>query len=159
MILVFVDLDKFQHHCCTENNHYVYCMNLIFRVDKPINAVLDYLTDMEKYVSIHPVVSKIEHVEGNAYLVHETIKLGPFPYSFTYPVTIVEDAKNCMVIMKATVMGITKVDMVFKLTSEGDTTIINEAITISSRLPLKGTMEKVFRTQHQILFDNLNCAN
>ena len=58
-------------------------MNLIFRVNKPIDTVFDYLTDMQKFVSVHPLISKIDDLSGNNYLVHETLKVGFIPFSFT----------------------------------------------------------------------------
>ena len=63
-------------------------MNLIFNIPTPIDTVFDYLTDMQKFASVHPVISKIDIVSKNSYLVHETLMLGFIPISFTYPVTI-----------------------------------------------------------------------
>lgn len=63
-------------------------MNLIFKIDQTTEIVFDYLTDMQKFVSVHAVISKIDRVSENNYLVHETLKVGFIPFSFTYPVFI-----------------------------------------------------------------------
>ena len=69
-------------------------MELTFTLTKPADFIFDYLTDMDKFASIHPVISKIDRLGDNRYLVHETLKIGFIPYSFTYPVAIESDAAN-----------------------------------------------------------------
>src|SRR5690606_40899548 len=49
------------------------------------DLVFDYLTDMQKFVLVHPVISKIDSTGQESYLVHETLKFGFVPFSFTYP--------------------------------------------------------------------------
>lgn len=63
-------------------------MELTFKLTKKPKFILGYLTDMQKFTSVHPVISKVERTGNNGYLVHETLKLGFIPYSFTYAITI-----------------------------------------------------------------------
>ena len=35
-------------------------MDLLFKLNKPPDLIFDYLTDMQKFVSVHPVISKID---------------------------------------------------------------------------------------------------
>ena len=63
-------------------------MNLVHLVKKSPDFVFGYLTDMQKFVSVHPVIFKIENLKGREYLVYEKLKLGFIPYSFTYKVTV-----------------------------------------------------------------------
>ena len=51
-------------------------MKLSFKIHKNIDLVFDYLTDMQKFVSVHPVIFKIENTSAKSYLVHETLKFG-----------------------------------------------------------------------------------
>jgi carbon monoxide dehydrogenase subunit G len=131
-------------------------MNLTFDLQQPIELVFDYLTNMQKFVSVHPVISKIEPVSGNCYLVHETLKLGPIPVSFTYTVTVESNALNKTVMIKATVMKLTKIDMHYTLTQMAGHTRIEETIDFRSYLPIKFVMQKIFRKQHTQLFENIN---
>lgn len=133
-------------------------MKLTFTLNKPADFIFDYLTDMDKFASIHPVISKIDRLGDNRYLVHETLKMGFIPYSFTYPVAIESDAANQKVIIRATVMKVTHVIMDYTIREEGEKSIVEENISIKSVLPLKKAMEKIFREQHGMLFRNMEKA-
>ena len=130
-------------------------MNLIFKINKPINTVFDYLTDIQKFVALHPVISKIDNLSGNNYLVYETLKLGFIPISFTYPVTIDQSFNNKKILIRATVMKLTKIEMSYTLTADNNSTIINESITFKSPLPIKSIMQNIFRKQHTLLFEKI----
>ena len=130
-------------------------MDLIFKINKPIDTVFDYLTDMQKFVSVHPVISKIDSLSGNNYLVYETLKLGFIPFSFTYPVTIDQSFNDKKVLIRATVMKLTKIEMSYTLTTDNNSTIINETITFKSPLPIKSIMQNIFRKQHTLLFEKI----
>jgi len=130
-------------------------MHLIFKINQTPEMVFDYLTDMQKFVSVHPVISKIDRLSENNYLVHETLKAGLVPFSFTYPVTIQQDLDRKRVEMKATVMKITKIEMTFNLRQENDFTIVEESILFKSPLPIKFIMQNIFRKQHNKLFKNI----
>jgi carbon monoxide dehydrogenase subunit G len=78
-------------------------MELTFKLTKKPKFILGYLTDMQKFAFVHPVISKIERTGNNSYLVHEKLKLGFIPYSFTYPITI-EKKRPDNIVFKAIVM-------------------------------------------------------
>lgn len=130
-------------------------MELSFRIKKTPDFIFDYLTDMQKFVSIHPVITKIEKRVDESYLVYETLKLGFIPFSFTYPVKIEKDINTKLVVMRATVFRLTKIEMTFKLKEDGDHTIIEDTIVFRSPLPVKSIMQKIFRNQHGQLFRNM----
>jgi carbon monoxide dehydrogenase subunit G len=131
-------------------------MQLTFDLQQPIELVFDYLTDMQKFVSVHPVISKIEPMSGNRYLVHETLKLGPIPLSFTYTVTLESNMQNRTIVIRATVMKLTKIDMSYTLHPMAGCTKVEETIGFRSYLPIKSVMQNIFRKQHTQLFQNIN---
>lgn len=131
-------------------------MNLTFTLRHSPDFIFDYLTDMNKFASVHPLITKIENRGGGSFLVHETLKLAFFPYSFTYPGTIESNRANKTVTIKATVMKLTRIEMHFTIRQEGDLTIVDETISFRSILPVKSLMENVFREQHEQLFKNIN---
>ena len=131
-------------------------MILTFIVNQSIDKVFDYLTDMKKFVSVHPVISKIDKVSEHKYLVHETLKLGFVPFSFTYPVEINKNVSDKTIIMKATIMKMTKIEMKYILITDKDSTVINETIIFKSILPVKSIMENIFRKQHYLLFEKID---
>jgi carbon monoxide dehydrogenase subunit G len=130
-------------------------MELSFKINKPSEVVFEYLTDMEKFVGVHPVINKIVRLSENHYLIHETLKLGFIPYSFTYPVTIEHSYNDKTVVMHAKVMGFTRIKMLFKLTAESHCTEIAEKITFNSSLPIKTLLKRTFKKHHAQLFQNI----
>ena len=123
-------------------------MKLSFRIHKKSDLIFDYLTDMQKFVSVHPVISKIDNTSEKDYLVYEKLKFGFIPFSFTYPVTIEKNAIDKTVIIRATVFKLTKIEMKFVLKADNNYTIIDEEIKFKSSLPVKFIMESIFKKQH-----------
>lgn len=137
-------------------------MKLSFRIKKRKNIVFDYLTDMQKFVSVHPVITKIvenDNSNKNSYLVYETLKFGFIPISFTYSVIVESNFDENLVVISAIVMRFTKIKMTFALKSDvefpDEFTIIEENIIFKSPLPVKSIMESIFRKQHKQLFNNI----
>lgn len=133
-------------------------MNLTFKIHKPLAVVFDHLTDMQKFVSIHPVISKMELTKENTYFVHETLQFGFIPFSFTYYATVEQDKPNNKVFIKATVMKLTKIEMAYSMREENMITIVDEFISFRSVLPVKFIMSRIFKKQHALLFQNLNAV-
>lgn len=133
-------------------------MELTFCIKKSIDVVFTYLTDMQKFASVHPVITHIDHTGPDRYLIHETLKLGFIPYSFTYPATIEANPIDHTVIMRAVVFRMVRIEMRFALVQEGDHTQVKETIHFNSKLPVKSAMEKVFKEQHTQLFKNIEAV-
>lgn len=130
-------------------------MKLSLRIHKNLDFVFDYLTDIQKFVSVHPVISQIDNIGNESYLVHETLKFGFIPFSFTYPVTIKKSTLDKTVTIRATVFKLTKIEMKFILKADNDYTIIDEEILFKSPLPIKFIMEGIFKKEHSQLFKNI----
>ena len=130
-------------------------MNLSFILKKSPAFIFDYLTDMQQFAAIHPVISQIDKISDENYLVHETLKFGFIPFSFTYPVTIKKNEIDFIVTIRAIVFKITKIEMKFMLKAAGNFTIVEEQIQFKSPWPIKFMMERIFRKQHQQLFKNM----
>jgi len=131
-------------------------VKLSFIVNKNIDLVFEYLTDMEKFALIHPVISRIDKISHQNYKVHETLKFGMVPFSFTYPVTIEKSISEKIVIMRATVFYFTKIEMKFFLRADAGHTIIEEEIYFTSPFPVVGTMKRIFKKQHPKLFETIH---
>lgn len=130
-------------------------MQLNFRVKKSVNYTFDYLTDMQKFVTVHPVITKIEKFEDKRFMVYETLKLLFMPFSFTYPVILTSDANANTVVFNATIMKLTKVEMKFVIESDNENSIVTEYVSIKSLLPIKSMLIRVFRKHHKQLFVNI----
>jgi carbon monoxide dehydrogenase subunit G len=127
---------------------------LIFKVDKDISTVKQYLIDVEKFASVHPIIYKMIDLGGNQYKVFEKIKIGIISYSFTYKATIRHDDNS--VNMEASVFGMAKLLMRFTFQKEANATIIKELLTVQSLLPIKNFMVKLIDIQHREMFKNID---
>lgn len=130
-------------------------MQLSFKVNKNINHVYEYLSDMQKYTSVHPVISRIDDKGNNNYLVHETLKLAFIPFSFTYPVTIKTNELSKSIYYRAIVFKLVTIEMKFELKVNHSFTIVEEEIQFTSLLPVKFIMQNIFKKQHSQLFKNI----
>jgi carbon monoxide dehydrogenase subunit G len=128
-------------------------MELTFNIKQPAALVFDYLTDMQKFVSVHPVIYKMDSLGDNNYLVYEKLNMIPFP--FNYKVVVEGNKSNNSVCMNAVVMKVVKIKMSYLLTEENGRTQINETISFNTFLPVKTIMGRIFSTQHQKLFMNI----
>jgi len=130
-------------------------MKLTFRLKKSPEFVFEHLTDMQKFVSVHPIISQIEPKGSEQYLVHETLRFLRLPFSFTYPVTLEVNSPERIVTMRANVMKLVKIEMKFVLKPENDFTFIEENINFRSALPVKFILQSIFKKQHRQLFKNI----
>lgn len=126
-------------------------MLLEHKIKQPANVAFDHLTDMKKFVSIHPIIYKMDDLGNGNYKVYE--KLGFV--SFTYSATVTGDPQAKTVKIKAVVMKFTHIEMNFTIKPEGEHSHINETVTFKSPLPIKGVMQNIFKTQHKQLFLNI----
>ncbi len=130
-------------------------MNLSFFVKKDINFVYEHLTDIQKFVAVHPIISRMDKIGKEQYLVYETLHIGFIPFSFTYLATIEGNLSEKTVVMRAVVMRFTKIEMVYNLKATNNSTEIEESISFSSPLPIKWLMQRIFRKQHAQLFHGI----
>jgi carbon monoxide dehydrogenase subunit G len=130
-------------------------MKLSFRIQKTTDFIFEYLTDMQKFVSVHPVITQIDEMGNDSYLVHETLNFGFIPFSFTYRISIEKNQFDQIIIIRGIVMKLTKIEMKFALKQDMDFTLVEENIQIKSLLPVKSMMESIFRKQHIQLFKNI----
>jgi len=133
-------------------------MILQHKIAKPPAVVSKYLTDMLKFVSVHPVIHKMDRLNGDDYLVHETLKVGPFPIYFTYPVTITSSDDRRTVTIRAVAMKVVRIGMTFTIREIPTGTLVEEEVVFVSWLPIKFIMERIFRKQHTRLFENVGNA-
>ncbi|MBA3665830.1 MAG: hypothetical protein H0W61_16735 [Bacteroidetes bacterium] len=130
-------------------------MKLEFTVNKPLPYVFEYLTDMEKFVSVHPIIDKMDALGENNYVVYEKLKLLSIPCTFKYKALITGSVNGDHVNIQAVVMRMIEIEMNFHLKTNGDMTQITEEVSFRTVLPVKPIMQKIFREQHLQLFNNI----
>jgi carbon monoxide dehydrogenase subunit G len=130
-------------------------MLLNYKINKPADLVFDCLTNMTRFVSVHPVINKVNYLGHDNYRIFETLKLGLIPISFTYPAVIESDYESKQVVMKAVVMKVAFIEMGFTITENNGYSIVEEEIKFKSVLPIKSIMQQVIVKQHALLFKNI----
>jgi hypothetical protein len=100
----------------------------------------------------------MDHLGNETYLVHETLKFGFIPFSFTYPATIEKCTMNNTVTIMATIFKLTKIEIFFALKADNGCTIIEEEVHFKSPLPVVFFMESIFQKLHGKLFRQIEAA-
>jgi hypothetical protein len=130
-------------------------MELEALINKKSEKVFEYFYDMQKFVSVHPIIYRVDHIKGNEYKVYEKLKLFFIPFDFTYPVTVLKSETEKKVTIKALVKKIVHIHMDITITDKGESSIVKENIAFRSFLPVHLLMKKIFTEQHKQLFLNL----
>jgi hypothetical protein len=130
-------------------------MTLNFTSKKTPLQLLDYLGSSQKFVSVHPIISQMDDLGNSSFLVHETLQLGPLPFSFTYKVSIEKNELEKTIRMHATVFKFTRIHMLFSLKELPSGTAIEEYIEFKTLFFLKPILQSIFKTQHTRLFQNI----
>ena len=112
-------------------------MTLHHKISQPLNLVFDHLTQIDKFVAVHPVISKAETTGVGTYKMFEKLTFGFIPVTFVYLACIDFDKQLNSVTMKAVVMKMVYVEIHFKLTEQGGQTEILEDIQFRTFLPIK----------------------
>lgn len=131
-------------------------MELEFQLKKPVAFVFDYLSDMQKFVAVHPLIYKIEPKGENRYTILERLSILGMPVAFTYPAEIESQAAEKSVTMRAEVMKLVKITLQFKLRGDETTTQVHETIQFNTALPVRFILKRVFKKQHLKLFKNID---
>jgi carbon monoxide dehydrogenase subunit G len=131
-------------------------IQFIFQTKSKVSVVFDHLVDPEKFVSIHPLIYKMEKIGDNQYKVFERVQMMFFNYSFTYTAQIFSNEAQNEIRILATVQKFTKIDMRFLLEESASGTTITEHLNIQSPLPIKGYLTKLFQSQHKLLFEQID---
>ncbi|MCC5936976.1 MAG: SRPBCC family protein [Lunatimonas sp.] len=129
---------------------------LQFIVHRDRIAVMNYLTDPDRFVSVHPLIYQMTALPGGDYLVREKVSLGLFPYRFSYTASI--SAFPDEIHISASVMGLTHINMLFRFETASGSTQVTEKLKIESVLPITNFMASFFEKQHRQLFDNIEKA-
>ena len=131
-------------------------MHLTFTLHQPANLVFAYLTDMDLFASVHPVITSIIPTGTNQYIVHETLRVAFLPVSFTYPATVESDRATNRVMMQARIMGLVTMRMNFTIRAEGSLTIVEEIIDVDAPAPLRFVIQAIIKKQHDLLLKTID---
>lgn len=130
-------------------------MHLQYKLNKPLNDVFMCLSDADNFVKVHPIIYAMKPLPNGDYLVHEKLKTAFLNINFTYPCTIESNKNDKKIAMKAVVKKMVHIKIEFKLSTQNDKTVVNEFISFKSFMPVAFVMGKIFKTQHQKLFQNI----
>lgn len=133
-------------------------MKLTFKLKKDADVVYEYLSDMQMFCAVHPIISRIDKTSNDSYLVHETLKFWGIPFSFVYPITVQKNDQNKSVVIRAVVFKMIKIELNFTISTLETSTLVEEQITIISLFPVKFLMCRIIKKQHDLLFRDIDLA-
>lgn len=132
-------------------------MILEFKSELPELEVFAYLSDMQKFCSIHPVIYKITPTnKKDNFLIYETLKFALIPFSFNYPAQIISNYETKYVRMQARIFKMVNIHLTFEIKSRSGHTHITELVEVHSIFPIKWLVYRIPRTQHTTMFENIN---
>lgn len=131
-------------------------MEHTFQVNQEYYVLFDYLTDMQKYQSLNPAVTKIVDLGNGKYKIYKRLRFAYIPYFFSFPMTLTSNEDKLSINMEATILWLNKLEVGFRMIPMINYTIIEEIATWKSLIPIGCLMENSIKKQHKILFKNIN---
>ncbi len=130
-------------------------MKLEFIVQRPIGQVFPFLANAEQFVRVHPAIYRYEHMSDQTYRFYETLQLGFIPLHLRYTATISTNTDQNEVHMRANLLGIVTIDILFALSPKESATFVQETITFKTFLPVPFFVKTIFSNVHRQLFKNI----
>jgi len=127
-------------------------MQLQFRVSKSPEQVFSVLSDMQKFVSVHPVISQALPLGDSVFNIQETLHFARIPFRFRYRAQLIASQTEQRVIMTARVLYLVNIHIRFDITLESGRTLILEEVNFKSILPVHYFLKRIFSEQHGKLF-------
>lgn len=130
--------------------------DMTFHVNKSAEEVFNYISQPDLFVSIHPVIYKIQELEIGNWKIFEKLHFAGIPFSFSYPASIQCDSVSRQININAVVKNIVAIDLIFQIQKNVDASKVFEQVKITSLFPVHPFVKSVFLKQHQVLFNKLN---
>ena len=125
------------------------------KINKPVNVVFDNLSNMDKFVKVHPIIYKIDKTAENYYLIHEKLKFLFIPVRFKYTTLLSSNEKNKTIQFNAKIYNVLKIEMTIELFEAGTQTQLRETVKFKTVLPITWVLKSIFKKQHHQLFLNI----
>lgn len=130
-------------------------VTLRYNMSGPANIIYDELSDMLNFVSVHPVVYKIDSAGENEYIFYEKINVLFIPFRFNYKVRLDALEKSKTITMSSVVRKGVLLKLEFVLVPHGSTTEITEKVSIQANVFIRLIFENVLTRVHKKLFLNI----
>jgi hypothetical protein len=116
----------------------------------------NYFSDIDKFVSIHPVIYKCAPIEENAYLLYERLKFAGLGISFSYKVVFESRTPHLQVIMFSEIRKGARLKLIFDFRSNNDQTILTETLWFDGYAVIKPFFIPFLAKTHIEMIKNLN---
>ncbi|MCC6400180.1 MAG: SRPBCC family protein [Flavobacteriales bacterium] len=135
-------------------------MDLSFHLHAPADRVYAHLAEPERFAAAHPLIERMEPLPGGRVRACERMMIGPWrtPWRFGYTATVEAEPAARTVRMSAAVMGLAHLHFTFRVEPKGLSCLVQERAEVRSPLPIQRFMHGIIRTQHAILFANIERA-
>ena len=131
-------------------------MKLSFSLSASPDFVFQHLSDHKLYTEVHPVIEKMEPIGDNVYKVYEKTKIGFIPYAFQYTAHVIPDKDANTVRMTAVIQKGRQIRLFFAIRPGKNGSVVEEEVLVEGMGLLKPILERFIRTQHNIMFSNID---
>lgn len=135
-------------------------MDLSFHLHAPADRVYAHLAEPGLFAAAHPLIERMDPLPGGRVRARERMMIGPWrtPFRFGYTATVEAEPAARTVRMSASVLGLAHLHFTFRVEPEGSSSLVRERAEVRSPLPIQRLMHGIIRTQHAILFANIERA-
>lgn len=130
-------------------------MILNYNISKPVEAIYASLAQMDNFVSVHPVVYKVDCIGENEFIFYERIKFLFIPFAFNYKVNVDVLEKNKNITMSSAVRKGVLLKLEFLLVQNENSTDVIEKVSIKANIFVRMIFEIVLARAHKKLFLNI----
>lgn len=113
------------------------------------------LAQMDSFVSVHPVVYKVDCVGENEFVFHEKINVLFIPFDFNYKVNVEALEKNKNITMTSLVRKGVLLKLEFMLVAHENYTEVIETVSIQANVFVRLIFKNVLTRVHKKLFLNI----
>ena len=130
-------------------------MILHYSSNKAIHELFQYLSDMQKFTDVHPVIYKAELIGENEYLIYEKLKFLMIPFKFTYKAILKNVELDKTVSMYSEVQKGVHLNLRFDFKTLNQKTEITETVEIKANPITKLILGNTIKRAHRKLFENI----
>ncbi|HMI06062.1 MAG TPA: hypothetical protein VK528_00845 [Flavobacterium sp.] len=128
-----------------------------YRIHSHTRDIFQYLTDMQKLATAHPLVTSVDELGDSNYRFHVTLTLGFIPIYFTCPVTLLEsDGDKNTLRVRVTLFKYNTVEIGYRMIGTDDFSLIEESMHYTSLPPMKHLMSKYLKKVHYKFYKKID---
>ncbi|MCF8450887.1 MAG: hypothetical protein K9G49_13525 [Taibaiella sp.] len=129
---------------------------IIHMLEHKLEDAYGFFFDLNKFVSVHPVIYKCDLLAENSYLFYERLKFAGLSLSFSYKVVIEHAVPHTQVIMFSEIRKGVTLRLIFDFSESNGKTKLTETIIFTGPFFIKSTFVSFLEKMYLKMVDNMN---